>query len=179
MTFDHSIVAYLNEMAQAVPLVEGVTVFFARYVPYLFAALFVVWALLLPRQKKEKLILFCEGFGAGLLARFGGVELIRAVSHRPRPFAADPSIIPLISETSSAFPSGHATFFFALSTIVYLHNRRWGVWCYLASALIGMARVAAGVHYPLDIVGGAVLGILVGWIFYYGIRAVLKKTTSS
>ncbi|MSU56498.1 MAG: phosphatase PAP2 family protein [Candidatus Taylorbacteria bacterium] len=96
---------------------------------------------------------------------------MRLFVHRPRPFVADPNIHALISETSYSFPSGHAAFFFALSTTVYLYNKRWGVWFFVASAVIGLARVMAGVHYLTDIAGGAVLGVAVGW----GVHKLFSK----
>ena len=133
-----------------------IIIFCADYLPYLVAVGFVLYAF-----SRSKWRLLVGGLVAGLLAR-GGVELIRIFVHRPRPFLADPSIIPLISESSYSFPSGHAAFFFALATVVYAHNKRLGLWFYAAGAAIGLARVLAGVHYISDILGGAVLGIFVG-----------------
>lgn len=144
---------------------DSIIIFFAEYFPYIVAGGFIVYAL--ARSKWRFLI---EGFLAGFLAR-GGVELIRLFVHRPRPFVADPSLIPLISESSYSFPSGHTAFFFALATIVYAHNKRVGYWFFAASAAIGLARVLAGVHYMSDILGGALLGIAVG----YGIRCLTKR----
>ncbi len=145
--------------------IDASIIFFAEYFPYLVAIGFVVYA-----SSRARWRFLVEGFGAGLLAR-GGVEVIRLFFHRPRPFVADPSIIPLISESSYSFPSGHAAFFFALATVVYAHNKQMGWWFYAASAVIGLARVLAGVHYISDILGGAMLGIAVG----YGVRRFITK----
>ncbi|HCB35479.1 MAG: hypothetical protein A2W52_04510 [Candidatus Taylorbacteria bacterium RIFCSPHIGHO2_02_49_25] len=134
----------------------------AKYFPYLVAVLFAVFALTRSQARKARILLFCEGTVAAFLSR-GVVEALRLFIHRPRPFVADPSIIPLISETSFSFPSGHAAFFFALSTVVFLHNKRWGVWFFIAAAVISIARVLAGVHYVTDILGGAALGVAIGW----------------
>ena len=79
----------------------------------------------------------------------------------PRPFVTDPSIHALFSETGYAFPSGHATIYAALAASLFLINRRAGVLAGIAALIIGIARVLAGVHYPLDIIGGYCLGILV------------------
>ncbi len=144
-------------------------VFFAEYFPYLVAAVFVILALW-PRAASIGWRFLIEGLLAGFFAR-GGVELIRLFVHRPRPFIADSSIIPLISESSYSFPSGHAAFFFALAAVVYLHNRRAGIWFFAAAAAIGLARVLAGVHYISDILGGALLGLAVG----YGVWRFTKK----
>lgn len=150
-------------------------VFFAKYFPYVVAGLFAVFAITRSQARKERVLLFCEGAVAAFISRVA-VEAIRLFVHRPRPFVADSSIVPLFSETSFSFPSGHASFFFALSTVVYLYNKRLGLWFYAASATIGLARVAAGVHYPTDILGGAVLGIAVGWLIYRAFLYFHPKT---
>ena len=164
MSFDYGVVFFLNHLAESSPFMKMMTVFFAQYFPYLIAVVFLAWVMTRIIPRKDKLIRLVEGFGAALIARVGVVVLIRAFVSRTRPYVGDHAITAFISETSHSFPSGHATFFFALSTTVYLHNKRLGIWFYMASFIMGLARVATGVHYPTDILGGAILGIAVGWV---------------
>jgi undecaprenyl-diphosphatase len=105
-------------------------------------------------------------FSAGI-ARFVFAEAIRLVWFRARPFVAE-NFIPLISQspTEASFPSGHATFYFALATIVYFYNKKIGAWFFVASFFIAISRVFVGVHWPLDILAGALIGILTGWLSY-------------
>ena len=84
----------------------------------------------------------------------------------------------LKSESIYAFPSGHTTFFFALATVLYFHHKRLAYVTYIIGAMVGIARVYIGVHYPIDIVGGIVLGVLVGIIsqnIYNKIRKYGRK----
>jgi undecaprenyl-diphosphatase len=60
-----------------------------------------------------------------------------------------------------SFPSGHAATSFAAATVLTFLRPRWAPAFFLLALAIGFSRVYVGVHYPLDIVGGAVLGILV------------------
>lgn len=60
-----------------------------------------------------------------------------------------------------AFPSSHLASSFALSVTIWFHNRKIGILYVIASIFIGVARVMARVHYPIDILGGAVVGTLV------------------
>lgn len=63
---------------------------------------------------------------------------------------------------SGSFPSSHAANIFATgSVLTFLYRRAWFVW--LAIALtVSFSRIYVGVHYPLDVLGGAVYGILLG-----------------
>ena len=60
-----------------------------------------------------------------------------------------------------SFPSGHAATSFACATTLALAFPRLAVPLYVLAAAIAYSRVYVGVHYPLDVVGGAVLGIAV------------------
>jgi undecaprenyl-diphosphatase len=62
---------------------------------------------------------------------------------------------------SGAFPSGHAASAFAAATVIAWASRRLAVPAYLLAALVAWSRVYVGVHWPLDVIGGAALGTLV------------------
>lgn len=67
------------------------------------------------------------------------------------------------------FASSHASTTFALATTVWLMLRSWSPWFAIAfgwSALVAYSRVYVGVHYPLDILAGAAVGVVVGWLVY-------------
>jgi undecaprenyl-diphosphatase len=62
---------------------------------------------------------------------------------------------------SGAFPSGHAATAFAAATVIACDSRRLAIPAYSLAALVAWSRVYVGVHWPLDVIGGAALGILV------------------
>src|SRR3989338_6972595 len=103
---------------------------------------------------------------SAFVARFGITEIIRFFYHRPRPFLALP-VHQLLTENAWSFPSGHATFFFAIATAIYLYNKKWGTFFFIASILMTVSRVIAGIHYPSDIIGGAFIGIAVALATFY------------
>jgi undecaprenyl-diphosphatase len=74
-------------------------------------------------------------------------------------YAAPRTLVPAPHDAS--FPSGHAATSFAAATILSFARPRWAPAFYLLALAIGFSRVYVGVHYPLDIVGGAVLGLAV------------------
>ena len=66
---------------------------------------------------------------------------------------------PSFGERIYSFPSDTAACYFAISTIIFLQNRRLGLLCYGWNVLtVGLCRVAMGSHYPSDIAGGLLLG---------------------
>ena len=60
-----------------------------------------------------------------------------------------------------SFPSGHATTSFACATVLALLLPRLRVPLFLLAAAVAWSRVYVGVHYPLDVLGGAVLGVAI------------------
>ena len=96
-------------------------------------------------------------WGADLLAL-----VVKALVDRPRPPAVLPEADPLLGGTVGAsLPSGHAATSFAGAVILAILFRR-GTWALLALAvLISFSRVYVGVHYPLDLLAGAALGVAV------------------
>ena len=86
--------------------------------------------------------------------------LLKMAFAAPRPFVTYLQVRPLVTETPyTSFPSGHATVFFALATVVYLYHRRLGYFFFACAALIALSRVVSGVHYPVDILAGTLIGI--------------------
>lgn len=62
-----------------------------------------------------------------------------------------------------AFPSAHTAAAFALATTMWLHNKKEGAVFVIVALVVGLGRILGNVHFPLDIIGGAVLGIVVAF----------------
>jgi undecaprenyl-diphosphatase len=81
---------------------------------------------------------------------------------RRRPPLVYPEPKPLVHVPhSGSFPSGHSTAAFACATAIAWRAPRLAVPAFVLAAAIAWSRVYVGVHWPLDILGGAALGILV------------------
>jgi undecaprenyl-diphosphatase len=78
---------------------------------------------------------------------------------RDRPPVVDPDPEPLMRLPGThSFPSGHATVSFACATVLALAVPRLSVPLFVLAALISFSRVYVGVHYPFDVLAGALLG---------------------
>jgi len=87
---------------------------------------------------------------------------LRELTDRPRPFIRYPSPHTLVhAPTDPSFPSGHTTVAFACAAVLASLKPRLAAPLFLLAAAIGFSRVYVGVHYPLDIVGGAALGLAI------------------
>jgi undecaprenyl-diphosphatase len=91
------------------------------------------------------------------------VEAIGRLLPRTRPFAASPDALGLVAHTEHrSFPSRHVASACAMAIAISPTSKSLAACFGLVGGLLGAARVAAGVHYPSDVVAGMVLGAAVG-----------------
>lgn len=93
-----------------------------------------------------------------------GTNLIRAALHRIRPCHVIPDVHLLAGCTRSfSLPSNHASNMFALAAVGWLGFRRWRWALVLLAVGVAYSRVYLGVHYPADVLAGALWGVALGW----------------
>ena len=169
---DTAIVLFVQKLVGVSPAIDAIGVFCASVLIWVEAALIGVFWLLRRRERMlAALTAFIAAFAAWLVNQGIG-ELF----FRPRPFAVNAAVLLLINKSAleKSFPSDHAAAAFALAFAVFMVNRRWG-WTLLAmAALISIARVYAGVHYPSDVLAGAAIGILCAYIIHRLVHKVLR-----
>ena len=97
-------------------------------------------------------------------------KVLSEIVDRARPFVVDPSGVHLFTGHAAdpGFPSDHATGAFAVAMAIYLRNRLWGSVALVAATVLSVGRVAIGVHFPSDVLAGAVLGCAVALLLYLG-----------
>lgn len=135
---------------------DAVGVFFASYLAYFLAGGLLLFAIFENGRRRALFVL--ESLLSLVLARGIITETIRFFYFSPRPFDSL-QLEPLISQSGTSFPSGHTIAFFALGVTLFFYNKKWGAAYIGLSLLMGIFRIYAGVHWPFDIAGGAVLGI--------------------
>lgn len=175
---EKSIVLFLNHFAGANAFSAGLFTFFAIYLGWvlvisLFGFLFS-WRE--RRFKRENLNIVLLAVTTALFSRLIIAEPIRRLLDWDRPGKTlDHDLIEFISFSGApAFPSGHASFFFGLATPIFLWNRKLGLIYYFLAFMNSLGRVSAGLHWPSDILAGALIGIISG-IFIWRIGQKLLK----
>jgi len=158
----------INQFAGKWACLDVLGIFFARYFEYFL--IFCLLVFLVSRFKKYWRMII-EAFISATFARLVIVGFIRWILPRARPFVENQVNLLLEHAPSSAFPSGHAAFYFAISTIVYCYNKRLGILFFIGSFLIGFGRIFVGFHWPTDIFAGMIVGIFSGLL----VRKIFKK----
>ena len=106
------------------------------------------------------------GLSMGLAMLMGwivGNMILKNVVARIRPYDVQEGINLLIGRLSSySFPSGHTLVCFEAATALTMRYRKWGIAALVLAALVAFSRMYLFVHYPTDVLGGAVLGIAFG-----------------
>lgn len=163
MILDIKLFHFLNNLVGQSHVFDALIIFFASYLQYFLIAIFFAFLYFSAYLKREKLHIFFITAFSVIVSRFGITELIRFFYHRPRPFITDSNVQYLVSDNSWSFPSGHSAFFFAMAMAIYLYNKKWGIGFFIATLLMNLSRIIAGVHYPSDILGGAIVGIMIAY----------------
>ncbi len=167
VSLDINLFQIINGLAGKSRLLDLLGIFLAEYLPYLLVcALLVIIFYESNWRKRLYDLLFVSA--VAILSRGFITTVIRFFYHRERPFVAMPdSTIKLIEKSPEAsFPSGHAILFFALVMAIYYIRPKYFPYFLIGAALIGLARIFVGVHYPLDIIAGAALGAFSGYIVH-------------
>lgn len=157
---DWSILHTLNDFLSHHDGVEDPLLFYVNISEALFVATLVLVFVLAngDRLRSWRRTMLAAALSAGLALAVG--KLISELVDRARPFVLDPSGVHLFSGHAAdpGFPSDHATGAFAVALAIYLRHRRWGSVALVAATVLAIGRVALGVHFPSDVLAGAVLG---------------------
>ena len=177
---DNTIFFFLYNLAHQSDFFDNIVIFTAVYFPFVVVFLAGVFLVMhhevlkaeepfkvFMQKKKEILAVFFSGFFAYFMA-----VILKFLFHTPRPFLDLPNVFALFPETGFAFPSGHAAFFAAFGISLFFTHKKVGYIFMFFALLIGIMRIIAGAHFPIDILGGFVLGGVVSYLVAYFVKNV-------
>ena len=152
------------------PIMKGIT--FLGNAGWLWIVLSAIF-LLLPKQRK-----------LGLTTSFALIfdlctvnMLIKKIVARPRPYTVITDLVSIIGPQSDfSFPSGHTAGSFAfVSVLWFLAPKKVSIPMTVLAVLISLSRLYVGVHYPTDVLGGAIIGSVCGIAAVYFVKWLWKK----
>ncbi len=167
-SIDRSIFLYINH--------DMVNPFFDAVFSSLRVLTYVFWFLLVVyfwvRKEKKLALLLVIGIIVGAIITYS----IKYSIDRARPYDQITStriVTPL--EIDPSFPSEHAEMSFFAATIISRFHPIYGKYLYAFSCIVGLSRIYVGVHFPLDVIGGAIVGIIVGRLMLWFFKSRLPQ----
>lgn len=168
--FDKELLIWLNSLNS--PFLDVVMMFFTRkefWIPLYLLLVYQIYKI----KGKESILWILSAFVLIFLCDQISTQLFKNVFERYRP-SHDPSLEGIVNLVSGykggqyGFVSSHATnsFGFALFTSLLFRNKLYSVFIFSWSLLIIYTRIYLGVHFPGDVIGGMILGLILGYIIY-------------
>jgi len=165
---------FLNNLAAHNPTLRLLATVLAKYGVF-FYALLLVWLWVTRTNDRHRGILLLAV--AACAFALGTNAVLNIITPRPRPFLTLPATVLVTPPHDPSFPSDHAAIASAVSANLLLGGEpEWGALALLVAIVIGAARVAVGVHYPSDIIGGLMVGAAFAFVFlafYTSLRPAL------
>ncbi len=179
---NETIFRFLNGFAGKWPWFDGVIIFCAEWLPWLLVVGLILFIFIHHHDRVRTLHeLFLSAklrvreLAIIIFSAFSAIAISEALKYfymSPRPFEIFTNVNLLFRHGGGdSFPSGHATFFAALAAAVYFYHKRLGIIYIVGALLIGLGRIMAGIHFPVDILAGYILGGAIGLSVY----ALLKR----
>ncbi len=134
-------------------LVQGIT--------GITAAVYILFAIWLLWQKDMRLLRFLIVPAVGFVA----VTLLRKLVGASRPYEVY-DFVPLLNKGTkhNSFPSRHVFSNMIIASAVFYINGPIGIFMAVCGTILAVLRVITGVHFPKDVIAGALLAVLSGWI---------------
>jgi undecaprenyl-diphosphatase len=162
---DFKLFQLINSLIGRFPLLDALARFLGN--DYVITTALVALLVFLWFSRDEHLQAAVLRAGLALLLVNGLVKLCNLFWFRARPFTHNDIRLLFYHPSDSSFPSNIAATCFALAWTIWLacpNQRRYAALMVLGATLLSLARLYIGVHYPLDILGGILTGMLAAWL---------------
>lgn len=136
---------------------------------------FIVIAIIFMIFKKTRK----TGLSMGLALIMGliiGNYILKILVARERPFMLNPEFNLIVERLKDySFPSGHAIACFECATVLMIRDKRFGIPALVLAVLVGFSRMYLYMHFPTDVLGGALIGVGVGFLSCFIVDKIYNK----
>lgn len=169
---DIKIFHLINDLADSLSFLNPLMIFIAKYTLYILMIMMVVLWFVGKDRIKTRIMLLCAAFSAVTGVVIG--KLLGLLYYHEQPFAALDNVNNLIGhKIDNSFPSDHTIVFFAVCMFFFFYYKKpYSVLAVVWASLVGISRIWGGVHYPVDILVGSIVGTTTSLLFF---NLVYKK----
>ncbi|EOH93229.1 undecaprenyl-diphosphatase [Enterococcus pallens] len=166
-TIDNQAFYFINHFAGHIHSIDLIFVDVAKYSPLLLG-IYLIWLFFFdksqPNTRKNVFLALLSFVLAEAIAKVAGLFYAH-----PQPFVSLKHVHQLIGHSiDNAFPSDHTLLFFSILGFLFFQHQTRYRWGYLViAAIVGVSRIWVGVHYPIDVLGAALIGMLSGYLLFY------------
>ena len=143
---------------------ENIMKFLCKFTPLVVVLIYLFSLVFLFINRNEKLLMFTFIPASNFIF----ITILRKILNKPRPYDVF-NHVPLINYTKGkgkSFPSRHTSSAFIIAiSYFYINNIPLGLFMIFIAFIIGLSRIIAGVHFPKDIIGAALISII--WSYLY------------
>lgn len=162
LTFDHQLFTTINHLPHTV-FSDSFALFLSGIGSYGFIWIAIAVLLFIREERRDHLFFLpvvISTFVSWLLV----LVVLKPYVARLRPLKRFGAIVVETGRMDYSFPSFHATIAWALAVVLAQKEPKLGWLFYLLALLISLSRIYLGVHYPVDVFVGSIIGIFIGYV---------------
>jgi undecaprenyl-diphosphatase len=164
----------INDLGKEYTYLNTFFIFMAEYMVFVLA--FIALVFWFTRREENRMMIISATISFILAEMIG--KIAGKLHSNNQPFAELSNVNKLIEKAvDNSFPSDHTILFFAFCMTFFIYQKRWRyIWIVLA-LIGGVSRIWVGVHYPADVIAGAVISIFSAFIASFIIYrlTIIKK----
>jgi len=165
----------INNLANKNTVLDGIMIFFSKYVPYIFMAVIaIVFVLGITKKNSDYRKVAVNTFVItviNLVLSF----IIGGIYYVDRPFVNNKVNLLFTHTKDASFPSDHATGTMSIAFGLGKYNKLVSIILTILSVIVGFSRVYVGHHYPMDVIGAYVLVFTTSYIYNLKLRSKVEN----
>ena len=165
----------INNLANKNTVLDGIMIFFSKYVPYIFMAVIaIVFVLGITKKNSDYRKAAVNTFVItviNLVLSF----IIGGIYYVDRPFVNNKVNLLFTHTKDASFPSDHATGTMSIALGLGKYNKLVSIILTILSVIVGFSRVYVGHHYPMDVIGAYVLVFTTSYIYNLKLRSKVEN----